>query len=339
MGLRSRPKISALWLIPTSRINRVSLLFFTTNERGSPASPCHAFSRALSWSISEALRALLLNERFIFSLIGLNAILLFALGFPGLSAELRLALSWIDDAITICFITEAALKIRRDSIGGYLGDGWNRFDFIIVLLSLPSLLDTFLGDDLNQYSVFLLLRMARVMKLIRVLRFLPDIDRTLEGVARAVRASILIVITFFLGLFIAAILSQRLFAGADPANFGDPILALYSTFKVFTVEGWFEIPDRLVAELPPLAAFFARFYFIGLLMIGGIFGLSLVNSIFVDAMVADNNDELEAKIDALTEEIRALKSALEGSDSSELEDEEGEEGERLSALGGSSGER
>lgn len=259
------------------------------------------------------MRSFLLNERVILGLIILNAALLFALGFPELSPELRRVFMGVDDAITLCFIIEAGLKIRRDSIAGYLGDGWNRFDFIIVLLSLPSLLDFFVSEDLNQYSVFLLLRMARVMKLMRVLRFLPDIDRTLEGVMRAIRASFLIVITFFLGLFIAAVLSQRLFADADPSHFGDPILALYSIFKVFTVEGWFEIPDRLVTNLPPLAAFFARAYFIGLLMIGGIFGLSLVNSIFVDAMVADNNDELEAKIDALSEEIRALRGALEGS--------------------------
>lgn len=256
------------------------------------------------------MRSLLLNERFVFGLIGLNALILFTLGFPQISPELRNALLWLDDLITICFIAEAGLKIRRDSIRGYLGDAWNRFDFLIVILSLPSLVDVVVPSDLNQYSVFILLRMARAMKLIRTLRFLPDIDRTLEGIARAVRASFLIVITFLLGLFIAAVVSQRLFADADPAHYGDPILALYSTFKIFTVEGWFEIPDQLVENLPPLAAFFARGYFIALLMVGGIFGLSLVNSIFVDAMVADNNDELEAKIDALTEEIRALQCAL-----------------------------
>lgn len=287
------------------------------------------------------MRTLLLSERFIFGLIGLNALVLFALGFPDLSPALRLALLRLDDAITLAFIFEAALKIRRASLRGYLGDGWNRFDALVVILSIPSLFDSLAGENLNQYSVFLLLRMARVMKLIRVLRFLPEIDRILAGVARAIRASFLILIAFFLGLFVVAIVSQRLFAEADPAHFGDPILALYSIFKVFTVEGWFEIPDHLVANLPPLAAFFARAYFIGLLMLGGIFGLSLVNSIFVDAMVADNNDELEAKIDALSEEIRALglilREDVDGLGHDALDEESG--AERLAALRGSSGER
>jgi len=44
-------------------------------------------------------------------------------------------------------------------------------------------------------------------------------------------------------------------------------------------------------------------YFIFVVLTGGIFGLSLVNSIFVDSMVSDNNDELEKKIDSLDSKI------------------------------------
>jgi voltage-gated sodium channel len=47
-------------------------------------------------------------------------------------------------------------------------------------------------------------------------------------------------------------------------------------------------------------------YFIFVVISGGIFGLSLVNSIFVDAMVSDNNDELENKIDLLDQKIDKL---------------------------------
>jgi voltage-gated sodium channel len=43
-----------------------------------------------------------------------------------------------------------------------------------------------------------------------------------------------------------------------------------------------------------------------LLIAGGIIGMSLINSIFVDAMVSDNNDELEKKIDRLEKKIDQL---------------------------------
>ena len=39
-------------------------------------------------------------------------------------------------------------------------------------------------------------------------------------------------------------------------------------------------------------------------------GLSLVNSIFVDAMVSDNNDDLEAEIKKLTQQVHSLEQKL-----------------------------
>lgn len=88
------------------------------------------------------------------------------------------------------------------------------------------------------------------------------------------------------------------------------MISFYSTFKIFTVEGWYEIPDLIAERSDSLGlAVFARIYFVLLLFGGGIFGLSLINSIFVESMMSDNNDEvidklnkLEIKIDSLTKE-------------------------------------
>jgi voltage-gated sodium channel len=82
--------------------------------------------------------------------------------------------------------------------------------------------------------------------------------------------------------------------------------AMYSTFKVFTIEGWYEIPDKIAQTSTNFNAFAIKFYFVLVLIIGGILGLSLVNSIFVDSMVMDNNDDLERKVDLLNEKIEIL---------------------------------
>ena len=37
-----------------------------------------------------------------------------------------------------------------------------------------------------------------------------------------------------------------------------------------------------------------------LLIMGGIIGMSFINSIFVDAMVADNNDDIRETIEGIT---------------------------------------
>ena len=69
------------------------------------------------------------------------------------------------------------------------------------------------------------------------------------------------------------------------------------------------LPETLEGHrVVKLAGRLVRIIFAILFFVGGILGLSLVNSIFVDAMAADNNDEvlnklaeLERKIDDLTD--------------------------------------
>lgn len=51
-----------------------------------------------------------------------------------------------------------------------------------------------------------------------------------------------------------------------------------------------------------------RIVFACLFFVGGILGLSLVNSIFVDAMASDNNDEVLKKLDELEDKIEELSS-------------------------------
>jgi voltage-gated sodium channel len=47
---------------------------------------------------------------------------------------------------------------------------------------------------------------------------------------------------------------------------------------------------------------------------GGIFGMSLANAIFVDEMTMDNNQKREKKIDALQQEIVKIRKLLEQRD-------------------------
>jgi voltage-gated sodium channel len=140
---------------------------------------------------------------------------------------------------------------------------------------------------------------------------LPEADHILEGISRALKASIFVMIGFVIYIFITGLFSFYVFQKTGSVYFENPLSSLYSMFKVFTIEGWFEIPDDVTQNLSPVSAFFTNVYFIFIVMSGGIFGLSLVNSIFVDAMVSDNNDSLENKIQSLEEKIDLLIKAQE----------------------------
>ena len=125
----------------------------------------------------------------------------------------------------------------------------------------------------------------------------------------AMKASLIVTIAFAVLLLIISILSSTLFGRIAPELFGDPGVSLFTIFRLFTGDGWSEIPTQIAENSNEFTGRIVRVVFAALFFVGGILGLSLVNSIFVDAMAGDNNDEvlhklkeLEKKLDSLTKE-------------------------------------
>jgi voltage-gated sodium channel len=258
------------------------------------------------------LRDVLVSDRVVIPVILLNAFSLFAGSWLREENPVCAACIWLDWACTVFFVLEAGLKIGREGFAGYWRGGWNRFDFVIIALSLPSLLEPLGLLDTGIFSVFLVLRLGRLFRLFRILRFIPDHAHMMIGIRRALRASVGVFIAIVIVNFVLAIGGSMLFGQHDPEHFGNPVLAIYSTFRIFTVEGWYEIPDAIAAGTDSdLLAVFARLYFVMVVLVGGILGLSLANAVFVDEMTADNTDKLEDKVDALLDEVRALRAELE----------------------------
>lgn len=249
------------------------------------------------------IKSLLLNDRFILVLILINVGILFATGFllpDGLLNKLHVA----DHLITLVFVAEIVVKLRAYTVKGYFRDNWNTFDFILVLIAVPALLTWLLPVELLSLDFLLALRTLRVFKFFRFIRFVPNIEKIITGAFKAAKASLLILLAFFIFNFTVSLITCFLFRESAPEFFGDPLIAFYSTFKIFTVEGWYEIPDAIAETTNSnTIVFFTRLYFICILFVGGIFGLSLVNSIFVDAMISDNNNEMEADLKRLEEKM------------------------------------
>jgi len=249
---------------------------------------------------------LFLNEFFILGLIVVNALVIFIDEFD---VHLK-PLSYVEAFITILFIVEIFVKTSHYGIRNYFADNWNRFDFTVVFISIPSLAIIFYGDFFVQANVFLTLRVLRVFKSFRLIRFMPEVDSFVESIKRALRASYIILLGFVILIFITALISCSLYKEIAPEYFRNPLVSIYSIFQLFSVEGWYEIPDLIAERSGETTAFFAKAYFSILLMGGGILGLSLVNSIFVDAMVSDNTDDLEDDVKQLTEKIESLEQKI-----------------------------
>ena len=242
--------------------------------------------------------------------IVLNTIVIFINGYYPNSRLLEL----VDALFTLIFLAEAIMKIH-DKDGWKAGwrkywkNNWNKFDFIILVIALPSISQLFFEGSLHTNEL-LTLRCLRILKALRMFPNMPDFDRLFTNLKSAFKTTFFILLSFLIFLIIFAVLSSTLFGDVAPEYFRDPGVSLYSIFRLFTVEGWYELPDVIARNSTPAFGLFAKFYFSILLFAGGIIGLSLINSIFVDAMTADNNNPVKEKLDDIEKQIQQLAAQL-----------------------------
>jgi len=261
-----------------------------------------------------------LKERNIMIAIIINAIIIFLLYFPEIEASyehLYFFLESFDHFFVCIFAVEAFVKIKYMGRQKYFADAWNKFDFLIVVLSIPSLMYFIPGMTVLDTSVLKIFRLLRLIRLVRFIRFIPHVEMILAGLGRALRASVFVFIVLIFLNFMLALVTCHFYGDLVPEYFGNPLISSYYIFQMFTVEGWNEIPSIIASaalekdvEYSSFIIGISRFYFIIIVLVGGILGMSLANAIFVDEMTIDNNQVLESKIDRLEQEIQELKEMI-----------------------------
>lgn len=254
-----------------------------------------------------------LSERNMMFAILLNAIIICLLYFPEIHNDDKLfqTFYYLDHFFVFLFLVEAIVKIAVLKPKGYFKEKWNVFDFIIVLVSIPSLMSFIPFFALHDYGVLKVLRLFRMIRLARFIHFIPRISMIMAGLGRALKASVFVILVLLFLNFILALFTCHFYGEIAPEYFGDPAISAYTIFQLFTVEGWNEIPAVLAERTNNYwLSGLTRFYFVMVVLMGGIFGMSLANAVFVDEMTMDNNQDLEKKIDGLFAEIEELKAIL-----------------------------
>lgn len=246
-------------------------------------------------------------EYSLFGVIFINAVVIY-LQVSGLEA---LWLTVLDMLCTVIFIVEMLLKHKAYGLKGYWQDGWNKMDGVLVILSLPSLVSPFMEVSGASLSVLLAFRLLRVLKFFRVMHFFPNFGEIMSGFGRAMKESWAVLASFAVLILIFGLINCSLFKESAPEYFGTPAASIYSVFRLFTIEGWYDIPDAIAGVASPGLARLIRFYFCMLLIGGGIIGMSFINSVFVDAMAEDNNDGVMQKLEEMEKKIDDLNRKLE----------------------------
>lgn len=254
-------------------------------------------------------------EPFVMFCVISNSVLIFMSGFDFISPEVKKMMDFLSWFFSILFLLEIIEKCKQKGVRGFLSNGEGKFDFFIFIASIYSILHPLIPSA--GVSQLYLLRVARVFKVIRVIKFIPNRDHVYNGVIRATKASGAVFLYLFLMIYIFAIIGHFAFSSVLPENFGDPLKSMYTTFSIFMIEDWNQIPD-MAAQKGIEGAFWIRSFFVFVLVTGGFLGIALANAVFVDEMVVDNNDGIEDSLEQIKTllkeqaiEIEALKKEVE----------------------------
>jgi voltage-gated sodium channel len=239
----------------------------------------------------------------------LNAIVIGLETYDSIDDEYGGVLRTLNDVFLGMFTVEVLIRIaahgRRPL--DFFRSGWNVFDFVVVGAAyVPAVRES-----------VTLLRLARVLRVARLLSVIPGLRIVVLGIARSL-APIggMAALTFFV-LYMYGILGWILYADHDPERFGNIGRALLTLFQILTLEGWNEVLDKEM-EYSSLS----WIYFVSFVLIGTFVVLNVVIAIIVNSM-----DEVRA-MELERERKEMVAAALhEGEDDRRLQ-------ERLHALRG-----
>ena len=138
---------------------------------------------------------------------------------------------------------------------------WNRFDGVIVIISLVDVMMSAAG--LEELPSISLLRVLRLLRIVRLLRRNPDVVKIVNALLKSVPAlgNLLSFMILIMGVF--AILGMQLYGGklADPrTNFDDFGTSMVTLFRMMSGGGTWGIVYRMQETDMGSTAFLSTFY-------------------------------------------------------------------------------
>jgi voltage-gated sodium channel len=241
-------------------------------------------------------------EPWMIGLILLNAVII---GLETSHEMMRDYGRWLElgnDVILSVFIIEAALKITAVAprFRRYFGDGWNLFDFSVVVLSLIPATGEFA----------LVARLIRVLRVLRLVSAMPQLRLIVATLVRSIPSMGHVLMLLAIIFYIYAITGFHLFHEHDAGHWGSLGAALLTLFQIVTLEGWVEVMETVLESQP-----WSWIYFVSFVLIGTFVVLNLFIAVVVNNLEASKAAELEALAQPVThddvlEELARTRDAL-----------------------------
>ncbi len=247
--------------------------------------------------------------------IVVNAIVLGLETFPAVMESYGDLLVTINSVLYGIFVVELILRIA--SYGrrpwDFFKNGWNIFDFVIIGGALiPGVRDN-----------AQILRLLRLGRIVRLIRFLPDARVLIYSVVRSIPPLGSIVVLTFLLVFVYGMLGWSLFGEALPQSWGTVTRSMLTLFVLLTLENFPTYLEEASAVSPWATVFFVSYVLIAAFVIFNLL-IGIIISSMEEAREREARQELEGRagdtavalrhIQALRDSLDALEADIKAAD-------------------------
>ena len=241
-------------------------------------------------------------EYFIIGVIVANGVLLGLETSPRLVEKYGELMHWGNQVALGIFIVEAALKLLAHFPRShrYFLDGWNVFDFLVIVFALV--------PATGQFAM--VARLARLLRIVRLVSAIQDLRLIVAALVRSIPSVVHVILLMSIVVYIYAIMGYHLFHEHDPDNWRSLGVSLLTLFNIITLEGWTEVMNTAMERHPLAWIYFVSFVVLGTFVVINMFIAIIINNL--DEAKRERLEELQTppSSDQLLQEIRATQEAL-----------------------------
>jgi len=184
-----------------------------------------------------------------------------------------------DYSITVFFVIELGIRMFSEKkLTDFFKDGWNIFDFVIVILSLIPV-----G---GQSSVFVA-RLLRIIRVLRIITVIPAFRFIIDSLIKTIPRVGFIALLMFIFVYIWGVIGTMFFGDTDPDRWENIGVALLTLTQVATYDDWGAIMRDLIEVHP-----WAWIYFVSYIIVNAVVLLNMVIGVIVDVMTGGRGVEL-----------------------------------------------
>ena len=253
-------------------------------------------------------------EYFIIAVIIANGIIL---GLETSSTISRRYGDWLylgNDIALGVFIVEAALKMLAlwPRPHRYFRDGWNVFDFLIIVFALV--------PSTGQFAM--IARLARLLRVVRLISAIRDLRLIVAALVRSIPSVGHVMMLMSIVAYIYAIMGHQLFHQHDPEHWGTLGRSLLTLFNITTLDNWTQIMNAAMEYHPWSWVYFVSFVVVGTFVVINLFIAIIINSLddakrshLQEGLEPVSHQDIVRELRATQETLKRLEERLNADDS------------------------